>query len=57
MVFFRGVLVLYDVGYANAIRIDQEESFCSDLFKMVKVAQGIELQFSGVEIHNYIGAS
>lgn len=43
------------LGYPNVIRLDQEDSFCSNFFKDVSVAHGIDLRFSGVEAHNSIG--
>lgn len=44
------------VGSPNVIRLDQESTFRSQYITSVTHAMGIELQFSGVEYKNYIGA-
>lgn len=43
-------------GYSDKMRLDQESAFTSREFQTLVFSAGIELVYSGVEIHNEIGA-
>lgn len=44
------------IGYPDKMRLDQDSVFTSEQFRTLAVSAGIELQYSGVESHNALGA-
>jgi hypothetical protein len=44
------------VGFPDAFRVDAGSVFTSELFQRLSASHGIELQYSGAESHNSIGA-
>lgn len=52
--FVEGWASVY-VGYPSVLRLDQEASFCSEFFKDVSLAHGIDLRFSGIKSHHSVG--